>query len=270
MMKSIVSLAVLAMLATPAMAQQAVRVTVENLQLGDGFFLTPIFAAVHDGNYDVFNPGEAATPGLQLLAEDGVLSDPTRTDIFDEFSTFTANGGNGQAQPIFGPEGFGGAPVIDPGESSSAIFNLAAGQSFFNFGTMVIPSNDSFLGNGAAINLFDAGGNFVGYDQTFTFDNIWDAGTEVNNTEGAAFSAAGGTRTDQGGVVELLQTSAESDLSNFNGLETAAGTTINTASAFAAPGNILRVTVTAVPEPSTAGIIAFGCAIIAGRRRRKA
>ena len=48
-----------------------IQVTVTNLQAADGALVTPVFLATTDGVYDFFNVGEAASPGLERLAEDG-------------------------------------------------------------------------------------------------------------------------------------------------------------------------------------------------------
>ena len=57
-----------------ANAQQAVQVTFENLQPADGFYLTPVFAGFHDGSFDVFDAGTAASASLEAVAEDGMFA----------------------------------------------------------------------------------------------------------------------------------------------------------------------------------------------------
>ena len=250
-----------------AVAQQQIQVTVENLQSpdtgsGGGFYLTPVFVAAHDGNFDLFDPGSAASASLEALAEDGITS-----GVVSDFNTFTGNGGSGQQQVFLNPAGFGGAPVFDPGQSETRQFSLNASDRYLSYATMIIPSNDSFFANGdpLAVELLDASGVFTG-DRVleFSLENLWDAGTEVNNTEGAAFSANGGTGTTENGVVTLGP-----DISNFDGIGTPAGTTIDFDTASSSP--VLRITISAVavPEPSSAsvlGLATLGCLL---RRRRK-
>ena len=247
--------AVMAMLtAAPVVAQQQVRVTVENLQPSNGFYFTPVWTGFHDGNFDFFDSGSAASNSLENLAEEGMVG-----GLMTDF----ANVGAGQQGVLANAAGFPGAPVIDPGEAASQIFNLAATERFFSFASMIIPTNDSFFGNdsGTAFNLYNMSGDFVGLNLELGLGQLWDAGTEVNNNLGAAFTPFVGAATDENGLV-----SSAPNLSNIDGLGTADGTTINFATASGSP--VLRVSVTAVPEPSMVsllGLIAFG--LISLRRR---
>ena len=54
------------------MSEIKLRVTVENLAPKQGIGLAPFWIAFHDGSFDVFNEGEAASSALEFLAEDGV------------------------------------------------------------------------------------------------------------------------------------------------------------------------------------------------------
>ena len=241
-----------------ANAQQQVQVTFENLQPADGFFLTPVFAGFHDGSFDTFDAGTAASTSLQLLAEDGVVSGLQ--------ADFTANG-VGQQSVFTNAAGFGGAPVLDPGEAATQLFGLDSNSRFLTFATMLIPTNDSFFGNGdpTGIAILDAAGNFTG-NQTidFNFADVYDAGTEVNNGLGAAFSAAGGDRSDENGVI--TQGQSFTNLANLDGIATVAGTNVNFASASNSP--VLRLTITAVPEPSSLTLLGV-CGLAATIRRRR-
>ena len=74
---------------------------------------------------------------------------------------------------------------------------------------MVVPSNDAFVGNDdpLAIPLFDAFDNLIAQTIIVTGDQVWDAGTEVNdevpaNTVGLG-QAMPNTGVDEGGVVSL-------------------------------------------------------------------
>lgn len=233
---------------------QQIQVTVENLQPADGFFFTPVWVGFHDGSFDLFDAGSTASAGLELIAEEGDFS-----VLSNEFA------GSGTDGAVFGPGGFGGAPVIDPGEVTSALFDIGADDRYFSFASMVIPSNDAFFGNGdpLAHQLFDGNGIFNG---PLTIDiiggDIYDSGTEVNDGQGAAFSATGGTSTEEGGVVAL-----HPGLENFLNTQTAAGTTIGSIPGTNTP--FARITITqVVPEPTTAGLLAglAGCVLV--RRRR--
>lgn len=252
-LKLVLGLALSCFAINNATAQQQVQVSFENLQPSDGFYLTPVFAGFHDGSFDIFDAGTAASESLEALAEDGIVD-----GLLEDF----AANGVGQSAVFTNAAGSAGAPVLDPGEVASQLFGLTTSSRFLNFATMLIPTNDSFFGNDNAIEILDAQGNFTG-NRTIdlTFANIWDAGTEVNDTLGIPFSPPVGDSSDEGGTVSLGP-----DLSNLDGIATAAGTNINFSSAASSP--FLRVTITAVPEPSSLAL--FGvCGLVAVARRRR-
>ncbi len=159
------------------------QVTVENLSDEGGIYLTPIWAAFHDGSFDTFTLGEAATAGVERIAEDG-----TGMTLAEEFAAGQPNGLDGL---ITDPDGFAGAPVFDPGSKASMVFDVSPdNQRFFSFASMVIPSNDAFIGNDnpTAYQVFDEDGNFTGPLSILVFGNeVWDAGTEANTETEAAF-----------------------------------------------------------------------------------
>lgn len=206
--------------ASPAGAStgyEEVRFTVENLQPGDGFFFTPMWAGLHDGSFDLFTAGERASEGLEILAETG--------DTAPLSAEFEAPG---RLQTTVGDGPIGPNDVI---EGSIDIINPAA-YRYLSFASMIIPSNDGFFGNGnpTAYELFDAEGNFTG---PVTIDimgsEIYDSGTEVNTGSGAAgFSlgfdgeGSGESTDDPTGTVAVHP----DRFANLVGLQTAAGTTI--------------------------------------------
>lgn len=178
-------------------AGEAFTVTVENLAGEGGTFLTPLWFGFHDGaNFDLFNEGEAASLGLERIAEDGSVE-----GIAAEFNQQVQ--GAGVDATIIGGQGAPGP--IDPGETASFTLNIdpgQVGQGFFTWATMVIPSNDAFFAvpdNAFADPLFDEDGNFNGpLIIERRGSDVLDAGTEVNNEEGAAFLNQ--TARDQGTV----------------------------------------------------------------------
>ena len=183
-------------------AGEAFTVTVENLAGEGGTFLTPLWFGFHDGaNFDLFNAGEAASLGLERIAEDGSVE-----GIAAEFNQQVQ--GAGVDATIIGGQGAPGP--IDPGETASFTLNIdpaQVGQGFFTWATMVIPSNDAFFAvpdNAFADPLFDEDGNFNGpLIIERRGSDVLDAGTEVNNEEGAAFlnQTARDQGTVEGGVV---------------------------------------------------------------------
>ncbi len=183
-------------------AGTAIRITVTNTLEEGGTFLTPVWFGFHDGaSFDLFNQGEAASLGLERLAEDGAVE-----GIAAEFNAQVGN--NGVDGTIVGGTGVPGP--IDTGESASFSLNLnpnQVGQGFFTWGTMVIPSNDAFLAapdNPFADPIFDQNGNFLGpIVIERRGSDVLDAGTEVNTEEDAAFlnQSAPNTGLDENGVV---------------------------------------------------------------------
>lgn len=245
-----------------AQANGDIQVTVTNEGNSD-FFLTPAWFGFHNGAFDLFDAGSAASAALEALAEDGIVS-----GLQADFTA--APGVPGDIQGVAAnPAGFGGAPVIDPGETATAFvtpINPAAYQ-YFSFASMVIPTNDTFIGNGdpLAYQVFNSAGEINDASGTFTIQifgsNLYDAGTEVNDTLGAAFSTAAGVSSDENGVVSILP-----DLSNLIGTNTPAGTTIND---LIAPNELLAtITVSVVPEPASAGLLLGSGMLLAWRRRR--
>lgn len=261
MKRTLATLAIAALIALPQSSQAMdLQITVENLSPTDGFFLTPTWFGFHSGDFDVFNVGEAASASLEAIAEDGIV-DGLQAD-FDA---------PGRIQGVVtGPAGFGSSmgqpPLIDTGEVATAevtTINPAA-YRYFSFASMVIPSNDAFIGNDNpfAYEVFDAAGNFNGELVIEIFgSDIWDSGTEVNDTLGAAFSTIGGVSSDEGGVVQV-----HPGLTNFEGT----GTPVGTIGTGLAPGSatpVARITISQVPEPTTAVLAVLGIAGVAMRRR---
>ena len=70
----------------------------------------------------------------------------------------------------------GGPGSYPPGAEGSLVLSLdPTDNRYLSFLSMVVPSNDAFIGNDDAtgIELFDAMGNFVATDFTLTGSNIW-------------------------------------------------------------------------------------------------
>lgn len=176
------NLLALAVTGIGAMSAQAatVQITVTNNQAEGGLSITPLYTALHDGTFDAFDLGGTASPGLELIAETGIPStvaaerravDPDSVPLV-------------LASPS-------GPPPVQPGESVSGTIEVNTSSAlYFTFLSMLLPSNDHFIGNDnpLAFQIFDDAGNFTG-DRTInvTGDQIYDAGTEANGLAGAAF-----------------------------------------------------------------------------------
>ena len=250
----------------PWVQAEQIRVSVENLQPADGFFFTPVWVGFHDGSFDLFDPGLAASAPLEVIAEEG---DPgPLSGLF-----LSATNGDGTARydhVITAPAGFAGAPVFDPGEQVVVDLDvpLAASNRYLSFASMVIPSNDAFIGNmdPQLFRVFNPDGSFAGpLTIELSGNSIHDAGTEANTGLGAAFSTLGGEGVDEGGVLLAIHPG----LDNFVGTMTAAGTTIGSTIDPNEP--FARIQITTVPEP--AGLAGALIGIVSGtlifRRRRR-
>ena len=242
----------------------SIQVSVTNEQADDGLYFTPLASIFHDGTFDTFDVGGTASNEVEEVAETG-----SPAGIIG-----AAQGAGFIAGAVTGPEGFGSVmpqpPVLDPGETGTARFDgvNAVTNRYFSFLSMIIPSNDLFIGNSdpLANEIFDAMGNFVGTTiQVFT-TSIYDAGTEANTNLGAAFNAAGGDATDTNELIALLGVGTVADL--LNGEVTAAGTTVNI------PSNatlLATIEISQVPLPAAAPLLiaALGGLGFASRRRKK-
>ena len=160
------------MLTTSAVeAATVVQVSIENLAPSNGIFLTPVWIGFHNGGFDLYNRGEAASESLERLAEDGDAA-----LLNTDFST----SGSGLVQ-----ETVSSSPIA-PGQIVTAQFILEetlASSRYFSYASMVIPSNDAFIANGnpLAFRIFDDLGNFLGADSTVLGSQVLDAGTELND-----------------------------------------------------------------------------------------
>lgn len=149
--------------------------TAETLQTSEGpkpCVLSPVAYAVHDEMFTLFAEGEAASDGLESLAEDG---NPTR--LVEEASMGAASAGaadvtEGGDEP--GPAG--------PGESFAFDVEAHAGQRL-SVASMFGQSNDLFYAfDPTGVPLFEDG-DPRDVEATSSLA-LWDAGTEVNEEPG--------------------------------------------------------------------------------------
>lgn len=172
---------------THAVSAQAalveVRVTVENLAPANSVSFAPLRGGFHNGSFDAFNNGVAATDPIVSIAEGG-----SGSAWFPAFAAADPGAVLGSVFP--NPAG----PLV-PGASGSARFTLdTALNAFFTFASMVVPSNDLFIGNDSPVRhrLFDDAGNLLIYSITQFGRDVWDAGSEALDPANAAFVAGGG------------------------------------------------------------------------------
>ena len=276
-MKVLTAALVASALAVPASAT-TLRITITNNQADDGFALTPVYSAFHDGNFDPVTVGEQASFGVERLAELGQI------DVLP--LERTADQPNSTATAVFGD----GAPPIFGGVTSSAEIEITdfENQRFFSFLSMVLPSNDLFIANAQAdaYNLFNDDGTFVGPQIiNVTGEQVYDAGTELNDAslDGGAAFVAGSTAT-AGFETDDAITAGFSALEEFLGVTTGPGFVIDSdlgSNGFfadasnAALFNIATITIEEVvaPVPLPAGgmllLSGLGFAGFAARRKAK-
>ncbi|MCS1409741.1 MAG: hypothetical protein M2R45_02926 [Verrucomicrobia subdivision 3 bacterium] len=206
-----------------------VSITFRNGSSESGTFQTPVWIGVHNGSFDLFDIGEAASPELERLAEDGDTAPISR--LFQE-----SGAGSTETTVISG----GMIPPFAPGESASITLMLDANDSkdrYLSFASMVIPSNDAFVGNSdpKAYPIFDNRGNLLRERIIIANLRVYDAGTEVNDEvpENTAFLAqsAPNTGTTENGTVSVHPGFNESGTGGVVDQEGFADASIN------APGN---------------------------------
>jgi hypothetical protein len=250
------SLAAFAAFALAAPASAAVRVTVniENLSPTNSISFAPLRLAFNSGIFDSFDVGEAATAPIISIAEGGSGS--------DWFPAFAA------ADPtaVLGTVG----DALTPGSTASASFIVdPTVNPFFTFGSMVVPSNDFFIGNDnpQAFRLFDDMGNLAITSIGQQASDIWNAGSEIFDPAAAAFLVVGNNdlRTPENGVVEFNF----AELAGFDGLTTAAGYVF--ASGLTADTDIYRISFStaAIPEPATWAMMILGFGVTGALIRRR-
>lgn len=254
-----------ALLAIPVQAG-TVRLTIENV--GGDTPVTPVFAAFHDGSYDIAQRTGTATAGLESLAEVG-----DNSVIAGEFGT-----ANGRVS------GNVGMAPITPGASASFDFTVdttGSTNSYLSLASMVLPSSDYILGTvsspGDTLFGVQLTSLFTTGTQTFDLSRVYDVGTEVNDflTSAPPIPAAAGLFA--GGPFSVLPNSTPPA-----GI-TEGGTILGVDTPFAGFANSpftgglptasgLRITLTdisAVPEPSSFALFAALGITSALRRRRR-
>lgn len=171
------------LLLAPGVHAETYSVTVENLAPVGGVHFTPVWIGFHGGDFALFEQGGSASPELERIAEDGAV------EPLDQ--AFRAQSASRTSLTVLNPEGFAGAPVFEPGSRSVQQIELdPALHQYLSYASMLIPSNDGFVGNPGArsIRVFDDAGQPAGAVSFVVYgDRVWDAGTEQNTETDAAF-----------------------------------------------------------------------------------
>jgi len=236
-------------------AQVNVIVTLRHLAPANSVSFAATHLGFHNGVFDAFNNGEVATAPIISVAEAG------NGNAWRQ--AFSAAEPNATVGTIAGQ--------LRPGDSRSSTFLVdTAANPFFTFASMVIPSNDFFIGNDSPTQyrLFNDAGNLLIGSIVQKASQIWDAGSEAFDPANAAFivGSTGSQRTPQNGVVGFNF----SELAGFDGLVTGAGYTFQ--SGLAAGTDIYRIDfeVATIPLPAPIGLLAAGLLAMGAVARRRA
>ena len=180
-----------------AAATQRYEVIISNLTTGQP--LSPAVAVTHTRDFRLFSIGDAASAGIQAIAENG---DPG-------VAAAELQGRDGVFQVVTTP-----APVgrIGGGPFPSTLrfeITAAANANYFSLATMLICTNDGFSG----VNAVRLPG---GFSTIMVYGAAYDAGTEANDEASASIVApcfgigpvalpggGGGNRTAESNVVRM-------------------------------------------------------------------
>ena len=139
--------------------EMMVEVSITNLTRGQ--IMSPVFVARHDSNAgSLYSLGEPASDAMAKMAEDadasGLLEEWDATDNHNIAEAMVVN--------------LDGGP-IKPGETVTFDFNVDDGKSMMSFASMLVSTNDAFIG----ANAFDLSKSRTVYL------NAYDSGTEANS-----------------------------------------------------------------------------------------
>ena len=243
-------------LATAGHAATTIQVRVETLgPVG----IAPVIVGFSDGSFDIFDIGSAASGALEDLAETGSPAG------------FAPPNGGALLGPGVGP---GSPPIFGPnGAFASTTFNVDDGNGMLNIASMILPSNDWFVGNADAIDVSSLLGASAGTMISFDLTNVYDAGTELEDFN---FSPGNGLigltnpgggdpdfGNDQNGVISLV--TGPDPFGSFANIDPG----FDTMPADFTGGPVVRVTLTTIPEPSSAVLLGLGATALLGARRRR-
>ena len=216
-------------------------ITVENVSPN---VLSPVPFIAHDAGFPLFVSGDPASAAIENVAETGnpagVVAMATAA-LGTTVSDFAVAGG---------------APLHN-GESATVRLDTTVAHRGLSFASMMGVSNDGFIGRSAsngAIDLFP-GGTPLSAVILIEPDEVWDAGTEVNDELATSVGALGAGPLDgtpEGGVITVPHPGIVGDWDIPASRDWTGGT-------------VARITI--VPEPATLGLLALGGLALLRRRR---
>jgi hypothetical protein len=153
-----------------SLSAQAAEWMVEITNLSHGVYFTPLLVSAHDDSMHLYQPGHAASSALRAMAEGG------------DISGLVSMLGGEDSDTVSNPAG----GMLAPGGTATAMVMPAAGHNHLSFTTMILPSNDAFVGLNSMM-VPNMPGTYMFYA------NAYDAGTEANNEVVAADGGMPGT-----------------------------------------------------------------------------
>lgn len=114
-----------------AQASRAYVIQITNLTTAQWF--TPTFATTHLETAEIFRAGTRASQALEALAENGDVGPLTSLT-------------NGQPQLFFDAQSVQPAGLLRPGATASLEVRASGAFKFVSVATMLIPTNDTFVG----------------------------------------------------------------------------------------------------------------------------
>ena len=245
----VLGVAIVILIAVPVQASQ-LQITVTNDQPSGGFALAPVwFGLQNSSSYSPFTPGSTASSAIATLAQFGNTA-PLTSLFSGKGPETTLTSGNQVKQFL-------------PGQSNSTLINISnpSADQYLSYAGMVVPSNDFFMGNASALQIFNANGTFRGPMTIYVYgSNIWNSDTEAESiTQGLTFIAGQhpGTGTQiTNGTISTVLPNSEAFLNSINGLTTVANYTITNVPT--SDQLVATIQVNSVPEPASIATLGIG------------
>ncbi len=230
----------------------------------------PVAGVFHDGSFDFFNAGSAASTVVETIAEFGETgpllgSVPAGANAGIVGGGMTLPAGNGAAS------------------TGCSYFNVSGTNGFFSFGAMLLPSNDWFIGNDFSFDASSLLSAVAGSSLTFDVGVVWDARTEIEDFDYSRGNELFGNNlpnwptTFNNSTTEGASQSQTGVITAVTGPNPYAVFASNVGQNHTTPYNVSlldftggpvgRFTLTVVPEPSTALLAGLGGLFLIRRRR---